>query len=407
MSIDFNPQLIADTHIAQRALTNSKRPSALLEGLYPTHIASGYGCHMRDAAGRKYIDFICGLGVNLLGYAHNEISGAIMTQIQKGVIYSIPSILEVDAVEHLKSVIPFIQKVKFLKTGSEACTASVKIARAHTGRKKVLSDGYHGWHDGFSSLSESGNHAISVVHYCSDGINQLRDISQIDESTACVIIEPVITKIDDNHVRAIRDRCKQVGALLIFDEIITGFRFPKYCYAQYADIYPDILLLGKAIGGGLPVAVVAGSAEIMDNPNYFVSSTFAGDTLALAAMIQVIKLLSSQYKLEELWERGSVFLNSTNELLKTIDLEIEGYPTRGRFIGDEKQIATFWQECARAGILFGPSYFYNFHHTKVTDTVLSHVKDIVSKIARHEVTLMYPLPKKPLAIQTARYSKGE
>lgn len=405
--IDYDLSDRANKCIAQKALTNSKRPSTFIDGVYPQHLSKGLGCHVWDTKGHKYADFIGGLGSNLLGYADVEIESAIVGAVKTGLALSLGSPLEVEYAEKIKALFPFIDHVKILKTGSEGTHAALRIARASTGRDIVLSEGYHAWHDEFVSLTPPAlgvpkRNSIAKLDWmdCAQVNNGhfLPSFSGLDNKVAAVIVEPVITDASENRkafLKALREKCTEVGALLIFDEVITGFRFPKWSVANYFGVTPDLIVLGKAIGGGMPLAVVGGKRKIMNDVEYFVSSTFAGERASLAAGLKVIEMLKSKRKIEHLWESGESFLSKFNAL--NDKLKIEGYPTRGVFKGDDLTKALFFQEACKAGILFGPSWFFNFHHIPLIDDVISACKDIMTRIKTGAVTLEGLAPQTPFA----------
>lgn len=391
---DFEMYRRAQDCIAQGSLTNSKRPECFVKGIYPTHVDSGHGAFLTDVHGKRYIDFICGLGTNILGYANPLIAAAISEQALKGATYSLGSRMEIELAEKIKQILPFVQTMKFLKSGSEACTAAVRIARAKTGRFDVLSEGYHGWHDQFVSLTKP-----SLGIPPQNGIFSFTNLKQINSDTAAVIMEPIMT--DSSHERlaflqSIRDKCDEVGALLIFDEIITGFRFPKFTASQFFGITPDIICLGKAIANGMPLSVVAGKNTVMNCDEYFVSSTFAGETLSMASAMETIKILQTKMSLMNLFEKANRFQESFNELCPEI-IKIEGYGTRGVFIAEIENKALFFQETCKAGILFGSSFFFNFAHIELMDLVLSTCNDILLRIKNKSVKLEGELPKSPFA----------
>jgi len=391
MNVDYYRR--SNESIHHGALTNSKRPSCFIKEIYPSHVTKAEDCYLYDVDGKKYVDFICALGTSLLGYANIQLNDAIIRQIHKGTVYSLGSVLEVQAAEKMKELFPFTGKVRFLKTGTEAASASLRIAMAHTGRDKVLSHGYHGWSDSFVSLTEPGLGVPKQVH-----IEKFENLSQIDETVACVIIEPIITELSKERLLYLQDlkqKCKKTGTLLIFDEIITGFRFPKFSFSNYSGIHPDILLLGKAIGGGLPLSCVLTAKGIGEDKDWFVSSTFAGDTAALAGFMKLTELLTNEYKLDRLWDSGEYFQSRFNDLSDIV--KIEGYPTRGVFVGDDLNKALFFQESCKAGILLGPSFFYNFSHMRISDVVLNSFKDILTRIKNNQVKLEGTMPLTPFA----------
>lgn len=378
--------------IAQGSLTNSKRPTCFVKGVYPTHLERSRGCYVWDHNGNQYIDFIAGLGSSILGYANEEVSQAIVQQLKKGTTFSLATELEVEAAEKVKECFPWVEKVRFLKTGTEACLAAVKIARTYSGYDHIYSDGYHGWSDEFTSLTPP---ALGVPR-------DLRTITKGDfppAGTAGVIIEPVNLEASPartERLKEIRKRCDETKTPLIFDEIITGFRYPKFGACNQTGIEPDLICLGKAIANGMPLAVVAGKGKIMECDEYFVSSTFAGETLSLAAAIKTMSLLQTKYDLNDLWDKGAQFLYKFNSIWPD-GVWIEGYPTRGVFKGDLMNRALFMQESCKAGMLFGPSFFFNFSHIDVMDTVLSSCQSILGRIKTGSVTLEGELPQAPFS----------
>ncbi len=392
--IDWSWHKRAQDCIAQGALTNSKRPECLVKGVYPTHVVSGKGGLLFDSRGRSYIDFICGLGSNLLGYANDEINQAIAQQLAKGTTLSISTELEVETAEKIKECFPFIGKMKILKTGSDACSAAVRIARARTGRFIVLSEGYHGWHDQFVSLTPP---ALGVPD--DESIYRFEKLAHVDETTAAVIIEPVQLDAGPERVawlQALRARCDEVGALLIFDEVITGFRFPKFSVSEWFGIRPDLIAIGKAMGGGLPISAVGGAAKVMDAGEYFISSTFAGETLSLAAAKKTMEMLQTKYLLMDLWREAEDFVTQFNAIWPE-GVQIKGYPTRGAFVGDPLIKALFWQASCDAGIIFGPSFFFAFPHIKLKSQVLSSCRDVLLRVKMGQVQLRGELPSSPFS----------
>lgn len=386
----------AQGSIAQGALTNSKRPSCHIMGVYPTHLERGQGCHVWDTSGKRYIDFICGLGSNLLGHGHPEIEEAAVRGFRRGSTLSLGSPLEVEYAERLQAAFPgVIERIKVLKTGTEACAAAIRIARAATGRKNVLSHGYHGWTDEFVSLTPPAHGVPRTFEH----IGTLDNLEQIDEDTAAVIIEPVLVDASETRLeflRALRAKCTETGALLVFDEIVTGFRFPMLSVSNWSRIQPDLILLGKAIGGGLPISVVGGREKVMNASEYFVSSTFAGDMVALSAALKVLDLVKDKYPMDLLWSQGARFFQTFNVLWPDA-IKIKGYATRGVFDGNKDAIDLFRQEACKAGILFGSSVFFSFPHAFVTDQVLSTCQDIMLRIKTGSVRLEGEPSQSPFA----------
>jgi glutamate-1-semialdehyde aminotransferase len=389
----------ANESIAHGALTNSKRASSFIKGVYPTHLSHGKGCYVWDTRGNQYIDFVCGLGVNLLGYAHEEVNQAIVDQLRKGCTLSLGTELEIRTAEKVKEMFPFVEKVRFLKTGTDACEAAVRIARAYSGDNQggILSSGYHGWIS-FCESYEFKTPGIfyqnQIHHFNVERQDQgpFKDDPDWQLKRNCgVIVEPVMTEFSDSRRAWLQDLKGKVTDLggkrvLIFDEVITGFRVPGFSVSKHWAVEPDLICLGKALGGGLPLSVVAGKTSVMECADYFVSSTFAGETLSLAAALKTMTLLQTKYRIDELWEKGAQFLYQFNQIWPD-GLIIEGYPTRGVLKGEKAIVDLFLQESCRAGLLFGPSWFFNFPHIDVMDFVLSTCAQVMGRIRRKEVKL--------------------
>lgn len=383
----------AHNAIAQGALTNSKRPESFIEGIYPTHAKKGIGPYLY-CGDKKYLDYICGLGVNLLGYGNDAIAEDIFEQYLYGSCLSLSSELEIEVAEKLKSIFLWPDLWKFLKTGSDACSAAIKIARSYTKRDLVLSQSYHGWNDDFVSLTYP---ALGVPKR--DFIKSF-DLNLIPEA-ACVIIEPVETEFNEERrefLKALRSECSKYGTILIFDEIITGFRFKNHSVSRYYGIEPDLIVLGKALGGGLPLSAVGGKKEVMNCGDYFISGTFFGEQVSLRACLTFLNLMTkdhSKYSVNTLWEKGKLFYDKFNKL--SPEVRLVGYPSRGVFQGDALTKALFFQEACKAGILFGPSWFLNFAMFDYMDITLKTCEDIFRNIKNGRVRLEGNMPVTPFA----------
>jgi glutamate-1-semialdehyde aminotransferase len=388
----------ADDAIAHGALTNSKRPSTFVRGVYPTHIKRGYHSTVVDMDGNRYLDLISGLGTNLFGYGNPAIARAVNHVMQfGGSVFSLGSQDEVQYAEKVKGIFPFIERMRFLKTGSEGCAAALRIARAYTGRNLVISEGYHGWHDEFTSLAEPAHGVPAHDFIYSD------KSSWPSYDVAAVIIEPVITDMGPERVKwlqALRRQCDETRTVLIFDETITAFRFPNYCVARYFNILPDLWIGGKAVGGGLPISIVGGKKEIMES-DYFVSSTWGGDRTAIAAGSTAINLLHNDFKPDDLWIYGTEFKEKFNSI--TDQVQMVGYPTRGVFeYKDPMFKAVFMQEMCRSSILIGPSWFMTKFIYEEMDNIISIAKAVVKNINNGMCRLQGEPPQSPFAERVRR-----
>lgn len=372
-------------YIAQGCLTNSKHPDRFVKGVYPTHAVEAKGCEIVGSDGKRYIDFICGLGTNLIGYNNVKISQAVAAELYNGFSPSLPTKHAAEAAEALTEIYPWVEKWKFLKTGSEACSAAVRIARAYTKEWFVGSKGYHGHMDLFISLTEP-SHGVPDDY-------RIGDTCFPGELSACSIIEPDF--YDADRLQLIRDHCNDVKALLIYDEVVTSLRYRHFSVSQDTKIRPDLIIVGKSMAGGLPLAAVGGPSAIMD-ADYFVSSTYAGETLSLAACKEMCKLVQTTYINEDLWKTGGRFKDRFNAISPNV--QIDGYNTRGSFrFLDKRWEHLFYQECCKAGLLFGPSWFWAYPHADHADSVIAVVGDILDRIESGQCKMEGVSPTSPFS----------
>ena len=375
--------------IAQNCLTNSKNPLVFPEN-FPRYIERGEGCLLYDKHGNKYIDYIAALGTNLLGYSNPYLNEKIKEQIDKGVLFSLSSERELDLGCAIVSICPWVEKIKILKTGNEGCLAAVRIARVHRKNHLVFSSGYHGHGNEWTSLTPPANGVPLDLH-----------MKKLDSSVMnqICIIEPVITDIGNERIDEVTFLTK--NNYVIMDETITFARFPNYTFSKQSHFEPDLIVFGKALAGGLPISVVGGKREAMDS-DYFVSSTFSGDLIAIVAAIQVLNLLRNKYSLEFLFERANNFQKMFNDIEPDI-ISLSGYGTRSIFVSPTDYLmALFFQECLTAGILFGRSFFYGFANVEYDDHTLSICREVIRRIRKKEVTLNGRLPSTPQTMKSRR-----
>lgn len=376
--------------------TLSKAPSRYVQGVYPKLLESGKGCTVKDVDGHSYVDYIAGLGPILLGYADDRVDNAVKAQIDKGVLFSLPNKLEGEIAMQLNLITDRLNMWKFTKTGSDACTMAVKIARAYTKRNNVVACGYHGFHDWFSIVNDKklGIPADNAKYIKKAKYNNL-DSFEIDDQTACVIMEPeVFDAPQTGFLEAVKEKCHKHGAVLIFDEVVTGFRYPKFLAQNYYGIIPDLTVLSKGIANGYPMAAVGGWRHIMgvcESNDFFASTTFGGDCVGLAATKAVLHTIP--FEIDWMMASGRALKQYFNQLFEGKAF-CKGFPTRTMFdFPTSAHKALFWQECCKHGVLFGYSNFVMAaHNNEVAEeilysaldyaalTVLSHWSNPASKL---------------------------
>lgn len=354
-----------------------------VSGNYPKFIDRGKDAHIWDVDGNRYIDFDMGLGPVILGYCYEAVNKAIEEQLARGTHFSLVSPQEVEYAELAKKHIPCADKVRFLKTGSSACEAAVRTARAYTGRKHVIRGDYHGWHEWTIAAENYRQGGIlpevrQFVHLCdyNDFDQFLRAFEENKNEIAAVIIEPVILEEPKNDfLTNLRDLCRSQGALLIFDEVVTGFRFDVGGAQKLVGITPDLAAFGKGAANGMPLSFVCGRKEIMDavEKEIYLFTTFGGERLSLAAGIAVMKELEAKDVTGKIRDTGSALKDGVNGMAERMGLRISlmgmaprlefvFWDKRGRF--DFKMKNIFMQECVKRGIFIGWTVFPCYTHTK-------------------------------------------
>jgi glutamate-1-semialdehyde aminotransferase len=365
--------------------TLSKAPNRYVEGVYPKVIAKGNGCYLTDVDGKTYIDYIAALGPIILGYADSDLDSDIIECISKGVLFSFPSTLEGQTAALLSTLSPTTNMWKFTKTGSDACSMAVKIGRAYTGKNHVIVCGYHGWHDWYSIVNDkkAGIPREFAKYVTKVPYNDFPAfLAAIQPDTGVVMMEPQIFDMPENgYLEAIRKTCSKAGLILIFDETVTGFRYPGLLAQTYFKVYPDLTVIGKAAGNGYPFAAVGGKRDLMktcERDDFFASTTFGGDCLGLTACMHVMDRLPEM--MDGMMQTGAE-LKATFSTAFGGKAECVGFPTRTMFkFPTTEHKALFWQECCKRNVLFGYSNFIMAAH--LDDNVQAITKEAIQKAAR-------------------------
>lgn len=279
-------------------------------GGVPYFVDHAEGAYVWDTEGRRYIDLVQSYGAIIAGHANPFIVETIQKAATRGTSYGAPTPGEVALAEAICSRIEAVDKVRLVNSGTEATMSAIRLARGHTGRDRILkfAGNYHGHADmllaaggsGMATFGLSGSAGVPAAAVADTVVAPYDAVPELDETYACVIVEPVAANMGliapaDGFLQALRVECDRVGALLIFDEVITGFRLSYAGAAEFFGVRPDLLCFGKIIGGGLPIGAFGGSAEVMsslapDGPVYQ-AGTLSGNPLATAAGLAALELL--------------------------------------------------------------------------------------------------------------------
>lgn len=349
----------------------SKRSDAFPRGAYPSAIARSIGCNVWTVDGQKMIDFICGLGAAILGHSHPTVVEAIERQVRDGIIASLPHVLEAEVSEKFCAAVGH-EMIRWVSTGSEACTGVMRMARAATGKTMIITSdqSYHGWHDVFAAsrpihpgIPEEMCRLIATFKY-NDLDDLHRVLNQYTGQVACVIMEPCLHEAPKpGFLAGVKRLTHEHNALFVLDEMILGFRMAIGGASEYYNVQPDLATFGKCIAGGLPLGCIVGKREYMKE-SWFVSGTFSGNPVSLAACSAVLDIYQREPVVERLWERGGQFRDMFNMHAVTMGVPAicDGYAVkpRIRFTYDSDRtnnlaLSLFVQELARLGVLWHPA----------------------------------------------------
>ena len=363
--------------------TFSKSKTALPYGVSPYFLSRAEGSRFWDVDGNEYIDFVNGLCCVTLGYQDPDVDRAVSSQMKNGVTFSLPHQLEIEVSERLIEHIPCAELVRFAKNGSDATSGAIRVARAITGRERVAVCGYHGWQDWYIGSTKRDLGVPDAVkelthQFTYNDVESLRQLLiRYSQGFAAIIMEPMNSDFpEDGFLESVRALASRHGALLIFDETITGFRYDIGGAQKLFGVTPDLATFGKGIANGYPLSALVGRKQFMNIvEDIFFSGTFGGETLSLAAANAVIKKLESESVIESISMRGNQVMKGVTDILARHRLSdvigISGHPSWSflRFRDTSSyslwQIKTFFlQEVFIRGIYTLGSHNMSYAHSE-------------------------------------------
>lgn len=349
----------------------------------PYFLERGEGPYLFDVDGNRFVDFISALGAIILGYNYGRVSDAVIQQLQRGSIYSLPHRLEVEVAELMVEHIPCAEMVRYAKNGSDATTGAVRVARAYTGRDKVAICGYHGWHDWYIGTTSmhigvpASVRELSLTFKYNDIQSLERLFAEHPGEIAAVILEAIVAELPrEGFLQQVKDLAHREGALLIFDEVINGGRIALGGAGEYFHVTPDLATFGKALANGLPFSMVVGRRDLMQLfDRVFFSFTFGGDTLALAAAKATVEEILEKDVIGYITAEGKYLKHELNRRIAahgvTDLLEVIGLDAHTKFrLNEVEPEGSLWlrtllmQETLRRGVLMILSNNLTFSHTR-------------------------------------------
>ena len=394
----------------------------------PIFFKKAKGPYLIDADNNKYIDYIGSWGPMILGHSNPKIIKAVSRQLELGTSYGAPTSIESDTAKLIKKCFPSIQKIRMVNSGTEATMSAVRLARGYTNKTKIIKfDGcYHGHVD--SLLIKAGSGVSTFGLPDSPGIPNelakktlscefnnkdsfLKIFNKVKNDLAAVIVEPIAGNMgfvpgDKSFLKLLRKKTSENNSLLIFDEVMTGFRVSLGGAQELYGIKPDLTTLGKVIGGGLPVGAFGGKKKVMDclapNGPVYQAGTLSGNPLAMAAGSTLIKLLIDKNPYKDLESKAKNLLDGMKEIFDSYDIPFSTNQIGGMFgfffseelpsnlvdveNTNDKQFKKFLNKCIDNGIYFAPSKFEaGFISTKHTKTEISNTIKIVEKILKEGI----------------------
>ena len=312
------------------AQTFSKSYRYFCNGIAPSFMDHGEGCYIYDVDGNKFIDYMCALGPITVGYNNPIVNEAVINQVKKFSSGSLQSELEVQLAEKLCQVVPCAEMVRFVKNGGDATTAAIRLARAYTGRDIVLMSGYHGMQDWSIGASENNKGVPKAVCELTKTFvyNDLDDIkAKLEENkgkVAAVILEPIQSNgPKEGYLQALKDLTHEYGAIFIFDEVVSGFRYALGGASELYGVTPDLAAFGKGMGNGYAISVVAGKKELLQQieQGVFISTTFGGDSVPMAAALATISILEKPGFYEHINKIGTIQKEGIAKLIEKYSLQ--------------------------------------------------------------------------------------
>jgi len=359
----------------------------------PIFFERAEGAYMFDADGKRYIDYVGSWGPMILGHNNSQVLEATIEAAQRGLSFGTPTEVEITMAEKIKDIVPSIEKVRMVNSGTEATMTAIRLARGYTGRDKILKfeGNYHGHADALLVKAGSGaltlgvpnspgipedfaKHTLTVDYNNIDSVKQI--FEEVGDQIACIIVEPVAGNMNcippvPGFLEGLRDICDNYGSVLIFDEVMSGFRAAPGGAQERYGVIPDLTTLGKVIGGGMPVGAFGGKTEVMDyiapNGPVYQAGTLSGNPVAMSAGLAALTQLSKPGLYEQLYARVDQLLDGLQQLADEAGVPLttnRAGSMFGFFFTTDKEVTTY-QQATQCNM----EHFRSFYHSMLEQGV--------------------------------------
>lgn len=385
----------------------ARKPGDFIMGEYPIFLEYGKGCKLIDVDGNEFIDFLCGYGPIILGYREDEVDDAVIRQVKdKGFCFTLTQRYQNELAKKIVELVPSAELSIFLKTGSDATTAAIRISRAYTGRMKVMRCGYHGWHDWCvemkGGIPEKFYEDVYEFHY--NDLDMLEDLmKKHGDQTAAIIMTPFGHPLHQKmqipkpgFLEGVRKLADKYGAVLVFDEVRTCFRLRMGGAQELYGVTPDLTVLGKGMANGYAISVVTGKKDVMmaAASKLFISSTFFPNSDGYIAALKTIEIMEREKVLDNIWGKGERLMKKIQAIIDKYDVGAELTGVAPMFMVTFKKDEAdtqkgkrddFYTQLIRKGFFFTPHHhaYISWRHTEedldktvqAMDEAMAYVKE--------------------------------
>lgn len=366
-------QLLQNAKLSEAWATYRFKNYSQIEGSYPYYATHAKGAYVWDVDGNKYIDYMLGYGSVILGHSDDRVNNAVIREVQNGTNLSpLWKPIHIELTDLIKSIIPNSEMIYLMRSGSDATSGAIRLARAYTKRKKIIRWGYHGWHDWSTGILEG------VPKYIKSDIFELKynDIDSVKKlfqkhpnQIACVIMMPFeLEEPKNNFLAQVIEEAHRNGSLFILDEMRSGFRISLGGAQQYFEIQADLATFSKAIANGYSISAIAGKREVLSKlRDVQMAATYFANSVEIAAAIETLNVLKTTDSLSHIWNLGKLLKIRTEQLIIEYDIPAEfvGYPPfpfiRFNLKNKRKKEQvkkTFFTEAARLGVFIHPNHHW-------------------------------------------------